>query len=84
MNAPTIKDLECLICWPPGSRGEEEERLLIGVLLALCEEHGFGRVPQLAAQIEDIWRNPSKVKSFESAKHEHLKMIKEARAEFFD
>lgn len=25
MNTPTLDDLKCLVTWPPGSRGEQEE-----------------------------------------------------------
>lgn len=80
MNNPTLHDLNCLITWPPGSVGEAEDTLMLQQLLALCRKHGFGRVPQLAASIEEIWRDPTKVEDYEKSKAAHLRMMAEARS----
>ncbi len=59
--------------------GESEERLLVERLLSLCQQHGFGRVPQLAAQIEEIWRDPARREVYERSKVRHQRMMEEAR-----
>lgn len=78
LDAPSLDELECLICWPKNTVGEREERALTKALLELCRQHGFGRVPQLAAQIEDIWRNPDKVMQYEKDKQDHIKLYQKA------
>ena len=42
-------ELGCLNTWPLGTVGHDRERRLIDALNALCHHHGYGRVPQLAA-----------------------------------
>lgn len=71
---PTFKQLRVLNSWPAGTRGEQEDDRLIAALLALCTEHGFGRVPQLAKQIEDIWRQPAYLAQYadQTAQHKVL------------
>lgn len=65
MDKPTIKNLECLIHWPEGTIGYRKEYQLLKKLLTMCEEHGFGRMAQLAQQTEDIWRNPERQQDYE-------------------
>ena len=79
INQPTLNDLECLILWPKGSRGYDVEREMIADLLALCKDHGFGRVPQVAAAIEEIWRDPGMVEKYKRLKIGHEKMMEEAK-----
>lgn len=80
MEQPTLKQLECLISWPAGSVGEQQEMVAIAVLLSLCRKHGFGRVPQLACAIEDIWRNPDRIKHYAEVKSQHLDFMEKATA----
>ncbi len=77
--SPTLNDLDCLVTWPRGTVGEHNDRFLIEQLLSLCQLHGFGRVPQLAAQIEEIWRDPARCEVYERSKVRHLQMMDEAR-----
>lgn len=70
-------EIECLIVWPEGSVGEREERHLLHTLINLANIHGYGRLSQLAAQLEDIWRNPEAVKAFEKGKKAHIDMMRE-------
>lgn len=72
---PTLKDLECLNHWPPGSVGEASESVLLRDLLDMCNTHGFGRISQVASQIEDIWRNPEGAEKYQMVKDEHLEML---------
>lgn len=72
---PTLEELQCLIMWPEGTNGAKRERALIDTLFYLCEEHGFGRVPQITAAIEDIWRNPENVKKYKKMQETHRKLI---------
>lgn len=52
--------LECLNSWPEGTEAHFSEQHLINTLNRMCQEHGYGRVPQIAAALEEIWRNPEK------------------------
>ena len=67
-HTPTFDDLKCLNSWPEGSVGEYNEELLIKSLLVLMENHGFGRVHQLAGDIREIWYN-------NDLKHEYEKTV---------
>jgi hypothetical protein len=68
-------DLHCLILWPEGSRGWAKEERLITLLNLLCKEYGYGRVPQLAAAIEDIWRNPERTEHYRRQQADHLEFM---------
>lgn len=72
MIIPKLNDLKCLSTWPEGSVGEKQQMELISDLLELCKEHGFGNVPQVAAWIEDIWRNPEELQKYQKGKQKHL------------
>jgi hypothetical protein len=72
IDVPTLEQLECLITWPRGSKGWQSERALLAVLLMLCKGHGFGRVPQLCAAIEEIWRDPSRREAHEKLRKQHF------------
>lgn len=76
-NAPTISDLDCLVIWPPGSEQERAERRLVSALRDLCREFGFGRVPQVATQIEIIWRDHEAQGTYQKIKTEHLRWMDE-------
>jgi hypothetical protein len=60
-----MENVECLIRWPKGSQGWYAEYSILKTLLAMCESQGYGRIPQLAKQIEEIWRDPKKVEYFQ-------------------
>ena len=81
MKSPTLKELECLIRWPDLTVGAQEERTLVHQLLILCRKYGFGRIPQLASSIEQIWRDPEKIKEFQNQKEKHLQFMSECREE---
>lgn len=84
MDEPSLQDVECCIFWPKGTKGYLDEQYLIIQLLALCKQHGFGRVPQLAAQIESIWRDPkASKKKINKAREAHFKMMRESWSEGF-
>ena len=81
---PTIEDLECLIMWPKGTAGYWTERAVLNDLLRLCKEHGFGRVPQLAQQIEEIWRGGEEsIAKGKEVKRKHFAKMKEGWKEAF-
>lgn len=81
---PTIEDLECLIMWPKGTAGYWEERANIQELLKLCEDHGFGRIPQMAQQIEEIWRGEEKaIKKMKKMKKEHFDSMRHGWKDVF-
>jgi len=53
-----------------------EDSELVILLNRLCKVHGYGRVPQFAAMIEDIWRNPEKIAEYKKKQQDHLAFIK--------
>ena len=57
----------------------QEESQVVDILLSLCEKHGFGRIPQIASQIEDIWRNPEKLKEYQEWRKNHLEFMAQCR-----
>ena len=63
-ETPTIEQLKSLIMWPEGTVGYQNELDMLVKMHALCEKHGYGRVPQIANAIEDIWRNPENVEKY--------------------
>jgi hypothetical protein len=75
MKTPSSEDLECLNLWPVGSSGYEIEKLTIQTIAALCEISGFGRVPQIAASIEEIWRRPESIEKFKKEQEERFEML---------
>ncbi len=77
MKSPTLADLDVLVMWPPGTVGEAEERELVATLLQLCVKHGYGRVPQVASQIRDLWDHPERRTFYEREKHRHLKLLED-------
>lgn len=77
-----IEDVECLISWPDNTVGYDNEKILLQILIKLCEEQGYGRVPQLANKIEEIWRDPSKQKEYEQERKEHLARLSKGQEEY--
>ncbi len=71
------KDLACLNGWPEGTKGFLEEEWVLETLNALCKSFGYGRVPQLAKHLEEIWRDPAAVARHEELRRRHLKMLAE-------
>ena len=72
------EDLECLIMWPKGSKGWQNDYQLLRVLNTLCHQRGYGAVPQMASWIEEIWRDPEKKEYFAQMREQHLKILGEA------
>jgi len=66
---------ECLNAWPEGTVGYGRDQKLIKQLNDLCKEHGYGRIPQLAAAIEDIWRTPEKSNDHKKSRDTRMKLL---------
>ena len=77
-----MDDVECLNIWPKNTKGYCDEYKLLSTLLLMCDEHGYGRIPQLCEQIEDIWRNPEKKESYAAMRDRHLKEMESFRNDF--
>jgi len=76
-NSVPDEMLTCLILWPDGTLGYAQEKQVVRLLNQLCKEYGYGRVPQLAAAIEDIWRRGSEgIGHHEAVKKEHFERMK--------
>lgn len=80
-DPPTLEECSCLIGWPPGTHGWYNEGRAVETLLELCKEFGFGRIPQLAAQMEALWRNPSLQKQFQAENEKRNELLQEYRKE---
>jgi hypothetical protein len=64
MKVPTSEEAQCLNGWPEGTVGHKMEEEAINQLLDMCKVNGFGRISQLASQLEDIWGNPEKIEVY--------------------
>jgi hypothetical protein len=67
--------LSCLNSWPEGTVGHQNEKAVIAVLNLLCKQHGYGRIPQLCAQIEQVWREPKMAERFRKAREKRLEQM---------
>lgn len=83
IDSVSPRQAECLITWPQGTKGYAEEKILVLTLITLCEKYGYGRVPQLAKQIEELWRDPNSKEKFERSKEAHFRMMREGWEEAF-
>jgi hypothetical protein len=72
---PAIQDLECLNAFPEGTIGHTNDDIMIKALYSLCSVYGYGRVPQVAAQIEGIWRDRSLIEKHKNVREKLLKMM---------
>lgn len=75
-KVPTDKDLiEAIVSWPKGSNGYVLESQVVILLNKLCKEHGYGRIPQMASIIQDIWNNPDKLEKYKKQIRDHLEQL---------
>lgn len=73
---PTEEALSYLNSWPEGTLGHSQDKQLIATLIALCSEFGYGRVGQLANDIEELWRDPSLIEHHKKAHADRMKLMK--------
>ena len=73
-----MDELECLIMWPKGSIGYEQEKAVIHAILAF-ERVGLGRISQIAAQMMDMkYPTPDPIsmqEKFMALKRSHFKQM---------
>jgi len=67
-----VADLACLNWWPDDSPRYAETQKALEQLVALCDKHGYGGLPQMAEGIQAIWRNPNKIAHFQELKDAHF------------
>ena len=72
---------ESLNGWPDETLGNKREEVLITRLNDLCKEFGYGRVPQVAEQIEDFWRNPECAEKYKKSREARLTLLKDWKEE---
>tara|TARA_R110000824_G_scaffold68263_5_gene176727 strand:+ start:441 stop:701 length:261 start_codon:yes stop_codon:yes gene_type:complete len=72
-------ELDCLVMWPEGTLGFQREQEVLRLLNKLCKEIGYGRIPQLALQMEALWRDSGKHGEFQDARDTHLDLISQTR-----
>ena len=80
-SVPTLDDLRCLIGWPAFTRGFVSELEMLTKYLAMCNEHGFGRMCQIAEAVKDIWRHPEKLPAYRKDQQKRLDFLMECRKE---
>ena len=71
-NNLSPKDIECLNGWPKGSTEYHHEEAALNALLDMCKKFGFGRLPQMASQIEELWREDKTSEDFEKQRQERF------------
>lgn len=81
-NNVSPDEVECLIAWPEGSVGERNERMLFHTLITFANEHGYGRLSQMAKELEDIWSHPEKAEEYTKMKEAHLIKLEELKPYF--
>ncbi len=74
-DPPTMDELRCLNSFPENTIGYDRDNRIIGLMLALCNDHGFGRMEQLMTAIHEIWRDPEKVQKWDDFRKEHMKFL---------
>lgn len=74
--------IEVLGTHPEGTEGWRREVVLIKTVNFLCRQYGYGAVPQLAAWIEDIWRNPENIQSHRERSLEQREFIESTRKHY--
>lgn len=77
METPTLEDLKCLNIWPEGTVGYDGDKRLIETLYNLFQEFGFGRVPQVAEAMREIWYNRDKIAEYEKFRQEQVGRVLE-------
>lgn len=65
--------VDSLVSWPKGTVGAHQEEEVIKALNTMCKEHGYGRIPQLANAIMNIWRDPAQAKKYKKENENHNK-----------
>lgn len=72
-------ELDVLVMWPQGTVGFVEEQRVLQLLNHWCQKHGYGRIPELAREIEELWRDPAKAEDFAEQRADHLARVKSCR-----
>lgn len=80
-DRPTDDALKSLITWNEGTKGFYLELQLLKALRNFCDEYGYGRVPQLAESIKDIWNHPERVEHYLKVQKEHRDLMESYRKE---
>lgn len=70
--------LRSLIHFPEGSVGASEELVLLQAINALCKAHGYGRVAQRVAMVDELWRRPAMRHHYERVNAELREQLDEA------
>lgn len=73
----TLAEARCLIAWPDGTPGAAAEEAILGVLLDFCNRYGYGRVPQMARGLEDLWRDPASRERYERERADRVVRLNE-------
>ena len=72
---PTMEELECLISWPKDSKGYRQEHETLKTYLDLCEINGYGRMSQIAEQVQTIWEDPATIEQYQEEKIKRFKFL---------
>lgn len=73
----TNEQIECLNGWPVDHAIHAQERQLIQHVNQLCITFGYGRIGQIAAALEEIWRNPEEGgKKWQEFQDGRMKLLK--------
>lgn len=75
MEPVTSKELQALNGWPAGTVGYLHDHEIIQTMNILCQQWGYGRIGQIAAALEDLWRHPEKIAEYEQFRDERMKLL---------
>lgn len=74
----TDAELNALVMWPDKTVGHRQELLALKKLVDLADEIGYGRLQQLATQLEDLWRHPELIETYNKDRNAYLQQLSQA------
>lgn len=79
LNPVPDEHLQFLNMWPEDMPLYNVEQCNLRLLNSLCRTYGYGRIPQLAAMLEDLWRHPGDLEDFKKARQNQLDVLQKER-----
>ena len=71
----TDEELNALVMWPDKTVGHRHELLVLKKLADIGNEIGYGRLSQLAEQLEDLWRHPEHIETYNKSRNEYIRQM---------
>lgn len=79
LNPVPDEHLEFLNMWPKDVPFYNTEQCNLRLLNSLCRTYGYGRIPQLAAMLEELWRHPENLDELKKVRQKQLGVLQKER-----